>query len=194
MWAYKDFTRFNSNLEKAFKRRYTMKIALLQQFESLKNSLNLQLQEYSIFWDESISRLSRLESNSIDLILTSPPYLHAIDYIEEDITQISYFFDDKAITRLKQDSIGNRFGNMINTERIYWLRMERIISALYRVLKEDKYLILVIGTFYQLKEKYLELLQKHGFKVASIYTREAITIHRTSHNREYILIVKKSVI
>ncbi|MHA2007089.1 MAG: DNA methyltransferase [Candidatus Hodarchaeales archaeon] len=193
MWAYKDHVRFNSSLMKAFQKRFTLKTSLLKKFELMKHKLDLQLnpKNIKVFWGDNLSRLQQLPSNSLDLILTSPPYLHAIDYIEEDKTQLSYFFDKESIQKFKNNSVGRWFHNLDFTEDLYWSKMEDIIQELHRIIRSKAKIIFIIGTLHNLKERYVSLFINSRFEIKQIFQRKAVNHRKATKSLEYIIIVER---
>jgi DNA modification methylase len=71
-----------------------------------------------------VRNLSSIKDNSIDLIVTHPPYLNIIKY-----------------------SDGKIEGDLSNVESVskFLIELEKGIKELYRVLKEDKYCAILIG-------------------------------------------------
>ena len=83
------------------------------------------------------ARKLELESNSIDLIISHPPYLGAIDYT--NIMQLENFIlgnDNKEID-----------GKDISTTSMknYLISMQQVFDEMVRVLKHDKYIAIIIG-------------------------------------------------
>ena len=81
---------------------------------------------------------------SIDGILTSPPYSFAIDYVDNDSTQLEYMGIKTDMLRgkmigLKGDSLEERFERYISD-------MERVMSEAHRVLKAGCFCVVLVGT------------------------------------------------
>lgn len=93
---------------------------------------------------ESTAYSLNLESNSIDGVITSPPYSFAIDYAKNDQDQLEFLGYD--VGDLKSKMIGLTGKN--KTERLnnYFKDMSKVCSEIYRVLKRDKYFIMIIGS------------------------------------------------
>ncbi len=85
-----------------------------------------------------------LPDNSIDGIITSPPYSFAIDYVENDKDQLEYLGYDTY--KLKQKLIGLK--GKTKTEKIenYFDDMDKFLSEASRVLKQNKFLVIIIGS------------------------------------------------
>ncbi len=93
--------------------------------------------------------LDKIEDNSIDLIMTHPPYANIISYSEENIIE-----DDlSSIKSINQ----------------YYEEMDKVIKEIYRVLKNGKYCAILIGDSRKnghhipLSFKIMNLFLKEGF-------------------------------
>jgi DNA modification methylase len=116
-----------------------------------------------------------LEDNSVDLVLTSPPYLSAQKYIRTSTLELLW------LDLVSEENLGQLDSQIIGTERIsfkefkgyedtniksvdalvkwssihskekalivfnYFRALQRVINEIYRVLKKDSYSIIVIG-------------------------------------------------
>ncbi len=115
----------------------------IRNFWSVKKQLNLSIGTGKYYMGDA--RKLGIEDNSIDGIVTSPPYSFAIDYIENDLPQLEYLgvnADD-----LRQDLIGLRGGRK-KVDRIaaYLNDMRTIFYEMARVLKTGKYCVVIIGS------------------------------------------------
>lgn len=87
--------------------------------------------------------LKKIDSNEIDGIITSPPYYFAIDYLEEDRSQLEYMGHNIDEIRKKMIGIrGEEFRAKIN---LFTKDMDSVFSEMHRVLKVDKYASVIIG-------------------------------------------------
>lgn len=93
---------------------------------------------------ESTAMNIKYEDNSFDGIITSPPYSFAIDYASNDKDQLEYLGLD--VEKLKEKMIGLRGKN--KTERLdnYFEDMRTVCVEISRVLKPNKYAVLIIGS------------------------------------------------
>lgn len=85
-----------------------------------------------------------LPNESIDCVITSPPYSFAIDYVENDKDQLEFLgYDTK---ELKANLIGLKGKN--KTERLtnYFADMDKVCAEISRILKKDKYFAMIIGS------------------------------------------------
>ena len=115
----------------------------IKSFWSLKRELNLSIGtgKYNL----GDARKLNLDDNMVDGIVTSPPYSFAIDYIENDLPQLEFLGVN--VAELRQDLIGLSGGKK-KADRIaaYLTDMRTIFSEMARVLKPDKYCVVVIGS------------------------------------------------
>lgn len=89
--------------------------------------------------------LGWLNDSTIDIIVTSPPYLGVNDYIRS-IRLTSLFFSVSELDNLINNEIGaRRKRNRRNAFDEYISEMKLVFTELNRVLKTKKYLCLVIG-------------------------------------------------
>jgi hypothetical protein len=114
-----------------------------------------------------------LPSESVDFIVTSPPYLTAQKYIRTQILELIWLgFTEKEIADLQKKIIGSErislkevdFAKSIGVETVdslikwasssprrgaelvkYFLGMKQVISEMYRVLKHGAYAVVVLG-------------------------------------------------
>jgi SAM-dependent methyltransferase len=88
--------------------------------------------------------INRIGDESIDGIITSPPYSFAIDYLEGDRLQLEYMGYE--IEKLREKMIGLRGRTMIEKVQNYLLDMDKAISEMSRVLRRGRYCVIVIGS------------------------------------------------
>jgi hypothetical protein len=79
-------------------------------------------------------------SDSVDLVLTSPPYYDALDYGRDNRLRL-WFLGEQDWRRLDQRLIANK--------QSYESKMERCMKEIYRVLKRGKHCILIVGEVQQ---------------------------------------------
>jgi len=88
-----------------------------------------------------------LEDSSVDLVVTSPPYLCAQDYIKT-MRLTNMFFPNESVTQKMQVEIGprrKRGGIPEKTVNEYYSDMDSVFSEIHRVLRAEKYFCLIIG-------------------------------------------------
>ena len=83
-----------------------------------------------------------MKDNSIDGIITSPPYSIALDYVKNDahaLEALGYELD-----KVKEDFIGVRGTGKTKVD-LYNSDMEKSYKEMHRVLKDQKKCVIVIG-------------------------------------------------
>jgi len=126
------FTSFYNNIEKM--------ILSVRDFRNVVDKLKINIGETKI--KEGDARNLVLCDNSIDGIITSPPYSIALNYIKNDEHALNAM--DINVNEIVNDFIGIR-GNGIKKFRLYYEDMKKCLEEMYRVLNKDKYCVIIIG-------------------------------------------------
>jgi len=135
-----------------------------------------------------------LEDNSIDGVITSPPYSFAIDYVKNDEAQLNFLGYD--IDSIRSNMIGLVGKNKNERLRNYFKDMELVCSEVSRVLKENKYFVMVIGSNtnqtggIRLENKIIESCEKFNLMLVKSILKPIKGIRNTMKD-EYILFFKK---
>lgn len=150
------------------------------------------------------ARKLEVETNSIDLIVTSPPYVNALDYYRAHMYNMLWLGMDFDIFR--KHEIGGHSHYIMNRFRLlseYLGDMLRSMIEMNRVLKQGKLCVIVVGNSsveYELIEshKFFAAMAKQiGFKpIKSIFRNIDTTKKYTSADvgkidDEYILVMQK---
>ncbi len=117
--------------------------------------------------------LDWLGDESVDLVITSPPYLCAQDYVKT-MRLINLFFPEENLQDIISKEIGARFMRRKKSETVvqnFYDDLDRVIGELWRVLKEDGYFCLIIGQGkgkitdgYDTVQAVVDIaVEKHGF-------------------------------
>lgn len=115
----------------------------IREFSELRSGLALNLGN-ARFEIGNVCKLP-LEDESVDGIVTSPPYSFAIDYVENDLPQLEYLGINTE--DLRENLMGLRGGNKKkNRIDTYFSDLELAFSEMSRVLKPEKYCVVVIGS------------------------------------------------
>jgi DNA modification methylase len=118
------------------------------------------------------ARKLKLGNESVDFVITSPPYLNKIEYTKIYKMEEFLFFR-KAEKRGVRSYIGTREGNDIT--KAYFSDMENVLSELYRTCKPGAKLAIVVGNgcfptkVVESDILLSELAEKTGFSVRNIY-------------------------
>ena len=135
-----------------------------------------------------------LPNESVDCVITSPPYSFAIDYVENDKDQLEFLgYDTK---ELKSKLIGLKGKN--KTERLnnYFTDMDKVCAEISRVLKKNKYFAMVIGSNtnqtggIRLEQTIIDSAKKHDLPLVKSILKPIKGMRNTMKD-EYILIFKK---
>jgi DNA modification methylase len=135
-----------------------------------------------------------IEDNSIDAIITSPPYSFAIDYAENDRPQLEYLGYN--VNELKDEMIGLKGKTRKEKLANYFEDMNKVLAEMHRVLKNDKYAVIIIGSNdiqtggIRLETKVEEMAIKLGFVLDQKIVKPIKGIQNTMKD-EYILFLRK---
>lgn len=92
-------------------------------------------------------KLDWIENDSIDFIITSPPYLCAQDYVKT-MRLINLFFPEERFKDLADKEIGarsRRRGKSTEVVKSFYDDMDDVFGEISRIMKKGKYFCLVIG-------------------------------------------------
>ena len=149
--------------------------------------------------------LSWIDDNSVDLVITSPPYLCSQDYIKT-MRLMNLFFEDKfAFGEGVKQEIGARSSRRGKSEIVvprFYADLGVVFDNIDRVLKEEAYFCLIIGqgkskitSEYDIISDLIEMIEnKHEFQL--IFCRErqigSRVIQVGGVDKESILIFEKN--
>src|SRR3989338_5323711 len=102
----------------------------------------------SVLIKQEDARKTSLPDNSVDALITSPPYLNNIDYTK--LYAIEDFFMKMRHVPSLRSFLGVRDGK--DQEQAYFEDMKETLTEMYRVLKNDGYAAIVIGNAWLGKE------------------------------------------
>jgi len=167
-------------------------ISQIDTFIQVRDKLNLNIGNAR--FEIGDARDLPLEDNSIDAIITSPPYSFAIDYTENDRPQLEYLGYN--VSELKDEMIGLKGKTRKEKLTNYFEDMNKVLSEMHRVLKKDKYAVIIIGSNdiqtggIRLETKVEEMALKHGFVLDQKIVKPIKGIQNTM-KEEYILFLRK---
>jgi site-specific DNA-methyltransferase (adenine-specific) len=148
-----------------------VKSRLISKAERLEKD-GLSFRSDSIVLQEDSTNLQSIKDNSIDCIITSPPYFNVINYAYDNRLRLwSLGYDHKEIQK-----------QLCHTSSIpkYTDFIDASISEMFRVLKDDSWTVIVVGdvkkkNYSTNKSYYLntaeiiaDIAKKHGFSVEKI--------------------------
>ena len=136
----------------------------------------------------------KLPAESIDCVITSPPYSFAIDYVENDKDQLEFLrYDTK---EMKNKLIGLRGKNKAERLNNYFDDMDKVCSEISRVLKKNKYFCMIIGSNtnqtggIRLEETIIDSAKNYNLPLVKSILKPIKGMRNTMKD-EYILIFKK---
>ena len=162
--AISDSTRRRHNIVKAFEKNLALMVASVEDYKKATQELGLQLGNVDI--NEGDARKLPLEDNSVQAIVTSPPYSIALDYVSNDAHALVAMGND--LDELRDRFVGVR-GNGKTRIELYNKDMRRSFEEMHRVLEQERYCAIVIGnaTYQQRKIETIQFTikecQKLGF-------------------------------
>jgi len=180
----------------------------LKKVKSMQKELNIMAKTVKNVPEVKVicgdARKLEVETNSIDLIVTSPPYVNALDYYRAHMYNMLWLGMDFDLFR--KHEIGGHSHFIINRFRLlseYLGDMLRSMIEMNRVLKENKLCVIVVGNSsleYELIEShkfFAEMGEKIGFKpIKTIFrnidkTRKYTSADIGKIDDEYILVMQK---
>lgn len=191
MMAHSDQSRRGKNFESSFVSDALKMIASVEDYSNAIKKHNLKIGKTKIL--EGDSRKINLKDESVDGIITSPPYSIALNYVANDAHSLKALGYD--LDKIKEDFIGVR-GTGLNKFELYDKDMEKAYSEMYRVLKKDKYCVVVIGnvTFQgqeiNTTQNVIDYCEKIGFKTIKKMEKIIYGLYNVMQ-KEYILIFQK---
>jgi len=136
----------------------------------------------------------KLDINSVDCVITSPPYSFAIDYIENDKDQLEFLSYDTTV--LKNKLIGLKGKTKNQKLENYFADMDAFCLQVSKVLKKGKYFVLIIGSNtnqtggIRLEETVINSAKKNNLPLVKSILKP-IKGMRNTMKEEYVLIFKK---
>jgi len=189
--AVSDNQRRRKNFVTSYIKNINLMIASIKDYIEIKERLGLKLGD--VKFEVGDSRDVKLPDNSVDGIVTSPPYSIALDYVKNDEhSLIDLGFD---VSKMRNDFIGVRGSGKSRVE-LYNEDMKKSYSEMYRVLKPNKYAVIVIGNAtYQGKEVKtveftIDYMEKIGFKLVKNINKIIFGLYNVM-KKENVLIFKK---
>jgi DNA modification methylase len=176
----------------SFKKNAEKMISSTQDYKKVVEELDLHLGKAEIRLGDA--RNLELSDESIDGIITSPPYSIALDYVKNDAHSLTALGYD--IKKVKEDFIGVR-GTGKKKVEMYNKDMERSYDEMYRALKPGKYCVIVIGNAtiqgeeVRTVEMTVDHMTKLGFSLEKNMDKIIFGLYNVMQ-KEYILIFKKA--
>ena len=193
IWGGKD-----RDIERVFRKKVlSMQREMLAMAEAVKN-----VPQIGVICGDA--RRLGVQSGSVDLIITSPPYVNALDY--HKIHKNSMLWLDMDFSMFRKNEIGkhSRFsGNRFRLLACYLADMLRCMIEMNRALKKGKFCVIVIGNsrveheVIESHKFFARMGSKIGFKPIKTLFREIDQRKKSNSpaigkiNEEYILVLQK---
>jgi tRNA G10 N-methylase Trm11 len=189
--ALSDSVRRRKDFHSAFVAKTRLMAQSTTDYRRITSELHLPLGRATI--ERGDARKLPLRDNSIDGIITSPPYAIALDYIKNDAHALQALGLDTR--EIREQFIGLRGGLNVRVQ-LYYDDMKRSLEEMARVMKPNKCAFIVIGdaTFDGRTLNTVEFVTEHASKIG-LRLKKAIdkTIFGLYNvmQKEKILIFKK---
>jgi len=174
-------------------------VTAIRNFLDVRDRLRLRLGSAKIELGDA-REMRDLAPDSVDGIVTSPPYSFAIDYIKADASQLQYLGYD--VKSLRDTMIGLRGTGLKNQVHTYIEDMNKAIGEMARVLKQDHFAVIIIGsntvqlekvlnaTGIKLEDEMVKIGQQHSLNLIQRFERPIEGIQNVMRS-EHILFLKK---
>lgn len=152
----------------------------------------------SFVYKKDSRELDFLQNNSVDLVITSPPYLNSYDYyLYHKLRMFILGFDHKSAQNLEIGS-RNKHNDKKQSAETYFNSIKSVFSEVYRVLKPNGYCCVVVGdsivksNLIKMDEEYKKIFNEIGYqfkecfsynqrKYTNTFTRNFKTQYKNSH-------------
>jgi DNA modification methylase len=184
-------------------------IQALTNFLNIKNKLGLKLGKATIIEGDArdlknlgANKIKTVGDETMDGIITSPPYSFAIDYVEGDRLQLEYLGQD--VKDLRNRMIGLRGSGLKNQVQNYLSDINMVAKEMRRVLKKGKYCTIIIGSNtmqleralaglgIRLEEELIKISEKNGLTLSKRVTRPIEGIRNTMKTENILFFQKEN--
>ena len=182
-----------SNHEQLFDKVLPRYIETVKSFLSNKYYDQNKIGNLNVLSDSDALNI-KLDNNSVDCVITSPPYSFAIDYVENDKDQLEFLGYDT--TELKNRLIGLKGKTKNQKLENYFADMDSFCLQVSKVLKKGKYFVLIIGSNtnqtggIRLEETVINSANKYNMPLVKSILKP-IKGMRNTMKEEYVLIFEK---
>jgi len=189
--AVSDSSRRKKDFITSYIKNINLMIASIKDYIEIKEKLKLNLGKVN--FEVGDSRNINLPDNSVDGIITSPPYSIALDYVKNDEHSLKDLGFD--VSKIRDGFIGVR-GKGKNRIELYIEDMKKAYSEMYRVLKPYKFAVIIIGNATYQKEEVktmeftINYMESIGFKLVKNINKIIFGLYNIMR-KENILIFKK---
>jgi len=189
--AVSDNARRGRNFEQSFYKNLELMIKSVRDFRDIARELNLKLGWVEIKTGDS--RNLPLENNSIDGIITSPPYSIALDYVSNDAHALKVLGYE--LSEIREEFVGVR-GRGQERINLYNQDMQKSYEEMYRVLKPKRFAAIVIGNATYLGEEIktveftIDYCQKIGFRLVKNIDKIIFGLYNVMQKENILIFLK----
>lgn len=158
--------RSNASIDSLFPRVLERYVSTIKNFQQARETLGLKIGSSKIMRGNALNLL--IDDNSVEAIITSPPYSFAIDYLKNDKPQLEYLGYN--LDTLRQKMIGLQGRGLENKLELYFSEMNQVLSEMKRVTKNQSPIVIIVGNNeiqtkgVRLDTKIIELGEKQGLQ------------------------------
>ena len=189
--AISDNARRGRAFSKAFLTNLDLMISSVGDYAQIADQLNLRLGQVDIKTGDS--RTLPLGDESIDGIITSPPYSIALDYVMNDAHALKELGCD--LPQIREEFIGVRGKGQTRVD-LYNEDMMLSLQEMFRVLKPEKYAVIVIGNATYLEHEMktveftIEYAEKIGFKLVKNIDKIIFGLYNVMQKENILIFLK----
>lgn len=181
-------------------------VALVSNFAKVRDELGLKIADALLLRGDArnlkqLDARNSLEDETVDGIITSPPYSFAIDYVKGDKSQLQYLGYE--LEELRNKMLGLRGTSNEAKLENYLYDMKKVVSEMHRVLKYNKYCVIVVGSNssqlqkiasylkgVRLEDEIVRISHECGFNVAQRISRPIEGMRNIMKNEEIMILQK----
>jgi len=192
--AISDNARRGREFSNAFLKNLELMISSVSDYSQIVKKLDLRLGKMDIRAGDS--RALPLGDESVDGIITSPPYSIALDYVANDshaLKELGY-----SLPEIREEFIGVRGKGQIRIN-LYNEDMKKSLREMFRVLKAKKYTVIVIGnaTYLGQEVKTVEFVidyaEKIGFKLVKNIDKIIFGLYNVMQKENILIFMKENL-
>jgi len=190
--AISDNARRGREFSNAFLKNLELMISSVSDYVEIVRKLNLRLGEINIKAGDS--RALPLKNDSIDGIVTSPPYSIALDYVSNDAHALEELGYD--ISQIREEFVGVRGKGQKRIE-LYNEDMKKSINEMFRVLKSQKYAVIIIGNATYMGEEVktvefiIDYAEKIGFRLVKNVDKIIFGLFNVMQKENILIFIKE---
>ena len=145
--------------------------------------------EGKVFCGNVLDLSKKMDKDSVNLVVTSPPYVDLVTYGE--VTWIMQWFlgEDYRVYDKKTKDVGSCSG----VEESYFSLMKKTLELMYELLKDNSVCVFVVGGsrskvdklgVFDIPMKFIKVGREVGFNIDELYTREFRSSVRSIFKKE----------